>query len=147
MLVNQTAIADLKELFITVNTPQIDADSTNLRNNLDRFLNDQAITGYRAGRKKIIPYYEIISIHTENKAVVCETIDGLYQLKKRLYEIRELLPYRLFVQISSSEILNFSCIQEFALTRNGIYQVILKNGKTTYTSRRYMQVINKEYLP
>ncbi|MBA1394261.1 LytTR family transcriptional regulator, partial [Lactobacillus sp. XV13L] len=97
-------------------------------------------------RNKIIAYYEIVSINTQGKEVVCETKNGAYRLKKRLYELKKLLPSHLFLQIFSSEIVNFSCIQEFALTRNGIYQVILQSGKTTYTSRRYMQEIRKEYL-
>lgn len=70
----------------------------------------------------------------------------MYRIKQRLYEVKLLLPTQLFVQISSSEIVNFSYIQEFALAQNGIYQVILKNGKMTYTSPRYMQKIKKEYL-
>ena len=82
----------------------------------------------------------------KKKEVVCETEQDVYRIKQRLYEVKFLLPTQLFVQISSSEIVNFSYIQEFALAQNGIYQVILKNGKMTYTSRRYMQKIKKEYL-
>lgn len=134
MLVNQKAISHLRELLVTVNTPQIDENSTNLRDNLDRFLNEQILIGFKSGRKKIIAFHEIISIHTQNKEVVCETEQDVYRIKQRLYEVKLLLPRQLFVQISSSEIVNFSYIQEFALAQNGIYQVILKNGKMTYTT-------------
>lgn len=49
MLVNQKAISHLRELFVTVNTPQIDENSTNLRDNLDRFLNEQILIGFKSG--------------------------------------------------------------------------------------------------
>lgn len=49
MLVKQKAISHLRELFVTVNTFQIDENSTNLRDNLDRFLNEQILIGFKSG--------------------------------------------------------------------------------------------------
>ncbi|RHW53395.1 hypothetical protein DS834_00185 [Lactobacillus bombicola] len=146
MLVNQKIDPNAYDLSITVNTPKIDKNSTTLQDNLSYFVNDQNLIGYQNGRQKVIALYDVISIHTQDKKVICETNQGNYHLKKRLYEIKSILPQRVFIQVSSSEIVNFSCIQEFALTRNGIYQIIFKNGHTTYSSRRYMQKIKKEFL-
>ncbi|RMC40855.1 LytTR family transcriptional regulator [Lactobacillus sp. ESL0236] len=146
MLVNQKIDPQAIDLSVTVNTPQIDNNSTTLQDNLSYFVNEQNLIGYQNGRQKVIALYDVISIHTQDKKVICETNQGNYRLKKRLYEIKSILPQRVFIQVSSSEIVNFSCIQEFALTRNGIYQIIFKNGHTTYSSRRYMQKIKKEFL-
>ncbi|CAM3097001.1 LytTr DNA-binding domain-containing protein [Lactobacillus bombicola] len=146
MLVNQKIDPQAVDLSVTVNTPQIDNNSTTLQDNLSYFVNEQNLIGYQNGRQKVIALYDVISIHTQDKKVICETNQGNYRLKKRLYEIKSILPQRVFIQVSSSEIVNFSCIQEFALTRNGIYQIIFKNGHTTYSSRRYMQKIKKEFL-
>lgn len=114
---------------MTVNTLQIDENSTNLRDNLDRFLNEQILIGFKSGRKKIIAFHEIISIHTQNKEVVCETEQDVYRIKQRLYEVKLLLPRQLFVQISSSEIVNFSYIQEFALHKTEFIKLFSKTAK------------------
>ncbi|MEB3365193.1 hypothetical protein SDC49_21640 [Lactobacillus sp. R2/2] len=105
MLVKQKAISHLRELFVTVNTPQIDENSTNLRDNLDRFLNEQILIGFKSGRKKIIAFHEIISIHTQNKEVVCETEQDVYRIKQRLYEVKLLLPRQLLCKYPVQKLL------------------------------------------
>ncbi|WP_257611965.1 LytTR family DNA-binding domain-containing protein, partial [Oenococcus oeni] len=63
-----------------------------------------------------------------------------------IYEMKTVIPKSLFIQISNSEIVNISQIKNFSLSQTGIYQVNLLNGRKTYTSRRYTQIIRKELL-
>lgn len=60
--------------------------------------------------------------------------------------MKELLPQKLFIQLSNSEIVNIAQIKEFSLSPAGSYQVDLSNGRKTYTSKRYAQRIRKELL-
>lgn len=69
MLVNQKAISHLRELFVTVNTPQINENSTNLRDNLDRFLNEQFLIGFKSGRKRLLLFTKLFQfIHKTRKS-------------------------------------------------------------------------------
>ena len=60
--------------------------------------------------------------------------------------MKEILPPKLFIQLSNSEIVNVTQIKAFSLSSTGSYQVDLSNGRRTYTSRRYAQIIRKELL-
>ena len=102
--------------------------------------------GYQNEKRKVIPLYQIISVHTESKKVLCETKNGTYYIQKRIYEMKEILPQKLFIQLSNSEIVNVTQIKAFSLSSTGSYQVDLSNGRRTYTSRRYAQIIRKELL-
>lgn len=113
---------------------------------IDNIINQEILIGYQNEKRTVIPLYQIISIHTDNKNIICETQYNTYRLNKRIYEMKELLPSALFLQLSNSEIVNISQIKEFNLTKSGNYQVNLLNGTVTYTSRRYAQLIRKELL-
>ncbi|BDR57388.1 LytTR family DNA-binding domain-containing protein [Xylocopilactobacillus apis] len=146
MLVKTEINEAYQEAFISVNAQKDSVELHVLADAIREFVNEQNLAGSDRGAQKIIPIYQIIRVHTLGKHVVCETISGTFQVKERIYELRHLLSERLFLQISSSEIVNISQIANFSLTKNGIYQVNFKNGKITYASRRYMQKIKKEYF-
>ncbi|PUD96134.1 LytTR family transcriptional regulator [Levilactobacillus brevis] len=61
-----------------------------------------------------------------------------------MYQLKQLLPSDLFLQLSSGELVNRQHIRHFSLTPSG--QVLLSTGATTFVSRRCMQQIRKEFL-
>uniref|UniRef100_UPI00366EBF51 LytTR family DNA-binding domain-containing protein n=1 Tax=Phytohabitans flavus TaxID=1076124 RepID=UPI00366EBF51 len=112
---------------------------------IDKIVNQEAVTGYQ-NEKRNNPLYQIISVHTESKKVLCETKNGTYYIQKRIYEMKRNSTPKLFIQLSNSEIVNVTQIKAFSLSSTGSYQVDLSNGRRTYTSRRYAQIIRKELL-
>lgn len=132
--------------FITINSNQRTDELNNVAIAIDEVVNKKKVIGYHDNQRKIIPFYQIISVHTDGKNVVCETMEGIYRIHERIYELKTLLPSSLFFQLSNSEIVNISQIKNFGLSQTGIYQVNLLNGRQTYTSRRYTQAIKRELL-
>ncbi|CAK1231391.1 DNA-binding response regulator [Fructobacillus cardui] len=84
--------------------------------------------------------------YTEEHEVYCQVNGQRYKTQKRIYELADFLPENLFIQISQSEIINRHFIQRFQLSKTGAYEVILRDGQTTFASRRYMRRIKKENL-
>ncbi|MFT9005518.1 MAG: LytTR family DNA-binding domain-containing protein [Liquorilactobacillus hordei] len=132
--------------FISINAKQKTEELNNLAFVIEKVVNEKILIGKHEDNYKSIYLHQIISIHTESKKIICETKDGNFSIKNRIYELSTLLPKQIFLQISSSEIVNITQIKEFSLSQTGVYQVNLLNGRKTYTSRRYAQAIRKEFL-
>lgn len=147
MLIRFNLLKECVAPFIAINAKQKTDELITLAGGvLDRLVNDKTVVGYQNGRRKAIPFYQIVSVHTAGKKIVCETETGVYRLKERIYELIELLPAELFIQVSSAEIVSIAQIKDFSLSKTGIYQVNLINGRQTYTSRRYTQKIRRALL-
>ena len=101
------------------------------------------ITGFNEERAEIISPDEIYRIYSENQKVLAVTDKGVYKLRMRLYQLEEKLTGRKFVRISNSEIINLDKTSNFDLSFAGTIQVKMKNGDTTFVSRRYVSEIKK----
>ncbi|WEV51298.1 LytTR family DNA-binding domain-containing protein [Lactobacillus sp. ESL0731] len=146
MLVKFNLNPKFQPTWIAINTTEKTAKSERMADAIAHLVNDWQIQGTAAGKIKMISLYEITRFYTQNKHVVCEVGQQVYRIKSRIYELSERLPPDTFIQISSSEIVSIASIDSLALTKTGSYQVNLTNGETTFTSRRYMQKLRKEFL-
>lgn len=88
---------------------------------------------------------EIQTIYAEEGKVFVKTDKSKYLLKKRLYELEEILNHKKFVRISNSEIVNIKKVEKFNFKVTGTIVLHFKNGEITYVSRRYINKI-KEFL-
>ena len=87
---------------------------------------------------------KIETFYTQQGKVYTRVEGKEYQVKKRIYELEEILP-EYFVRISNSEIANFKKIEKLDMSISGTICLNFKNGEQTYVSRRYMKNI-KNYL-
>ena len=101
----------------------------------------EIITGFNDERAEIISPDEIYRIYSENQKVLAVTDKGIFRLRMRLYQAEERLAGRKFARISNSEIINLSKTANFDLSFAGTIQVKMKNGDTTFVSRRYVTEI------
>ena len=83
---------------------------------------------------------DILRFVIENRQVLAKTATDSYRVSLRLYQIREGLDER-FLQISQSEIVQLEAIDHLRLLPNGLIELTLKNGDTTFSSRRYLKDI------
>ena len=104
---------------------------------------------------KLIGYYEnqiirldinkIECIYSQdNKTFVAYDDRNIYQIKKRLYEVEELLPPT-FIRINKSAIANSRSIKKFITTITGSVNVEFKSGYVDYVSRRCFAQIKRRY--
>lgn len=99
------------------------------------------LIGGKEGKVEILDPDAIFRIYAAAGKVLAQTLTGEYTLRSRLYEVEEKLDARKFVRISNSEIVNFTKVAHFDLSLTGTILVKLKNGTTTYVSRRYVSRI------
>lgn len=101
------------------------------------------VTAFRENSVKILEPEEIIRIYAYDGKVAAVTEQGEFFLRRRLYELEELLESKKFVRISNSEIINLKRVKEFDLSAAGTICVSLTNSEVTYVSRRYVSKIKK----
>ena len=101
------------------------------------------ITGFTDERAEILSPDDIYRVYSENQKVLAVTEKGTFRLRMRLYQAEEKLSGRKFVRISNSEIINLNKTANFDLSFVGTIQLKLKNGDTTFVSRRYVSEIKK----
>ena len=101
------------------------------------------ITGFTDERAEILSPDDIYRVYSESQKVLAVTAKGTFRLRMRLYQAEERLAGRKFVRISNSEIINLNKTANFDLSFAGTIQVKLKNGDTTFVSRRYVSEIKK----
>ena len=101
------------------------------------------ITGFSEDSAEIISPDDIYRVYSEGQKVIAVTEKGTFRLRMRLYQAEEKLAGRKFVRISNSEIINLNKTANFDLSFTGTIQVRMKNGETTFVSRRYVSGIKK----
>jgi DNA-binding LytR/AlgR family response regulator len=74
---------------------------------------------------------DILFVHTGSK---------MYEAKKRLYELEEILPKQ-FARISKSAIMNLDQVQYYSPLANGLMKATFYNGEETYISRKYLRLL------
>lgn len=106
-----------------------------------------AIQGYANKKMPMVPAYfkdsvvmlpqrQIIRIYVSNRKIMVQTGERIYEAKKPLREIEELLDGDRFVRISQSEIINLMKVTRFDFSGAGTIGVELDNGEKTWVARR-----------
>ncbi len=101
------------------------------------------ISGIKNQKIEVIEQDNLIRIYANAGKVFAVTEQGEYAIRFRLYEMEEQLNPKQFVRISNSEIVNLKKVNNFDLSFSGTICVELKNGTTTYVSRRYVSKLKK----
>lgn len=83
---------------------------------------------------KEIPYNEIIFFFSKDKFNYCQTIDDIYKVKNKLYEI-EKMSFD-FMRISKNCIVNVEHIKNFDMSKTGKININMDNGQSLAVSRR-----------
>lgn len=107
--------------------------------------NIQTIVGTKEEEIFLLSLNDILTIYAENQKVFARSVNGIYRLKNRLYELENMFIGTSFLRISNSEIVNFDQVKSLDLSINGTISLKFKNGDKSFVSRRYVDKI-KNYL-
>lgn len=122
------------------------SEMTKELNEIIQFIERSVQPGILYGKKDdaIFPLQknDIVRFYTENKTVYGEIGQERFRIDKRIYELEAMLPDE-FIRISQSEIIHLTYLKKLKLEFNGLIQIVLKNGVTTYSSRRYVKKIKE----
>ncbi len=100
------------------------------------------INGYL--EKDIVPLKleEISRFYAEEDKCYASVDSKTYQIKKRLYQIEEILP-SYFIRINKSSIININFIKRFNTSWTANVFVELKDGVRVYISRRQLKIVKE----
>lgn len=104
---------------------------------------ESLLIGFLDEKIKILNPAKIYRIYTENSRVFAEFIDEKYLVKKRIYQLEDILKPKKFVRISNSELINLNLVDSFDLSYSGTISVKMKNKSKTFVSRRYVKKIKE----
>jgi DNA-binding LytR/AlgR family response regulator len=82
----------------------------------------------------------ILYIETIQEMLFVHTGSKVYEAKKRLYELEEILPEQ-FARISKSVIMNLKHVEYYSPLANGLMKATFYNGEETYISRKYLRLL------
>lgn len=133
-----------KETKIVIHTQNIEDKIIKLIENLQNKEMEQ-LNGFKNGEMYLLNQNSIETIYTEDSKVFARENGNKYLIKKRLYELEEILTPDKFVRISNSEIVNMKKVQKINFKLSGTIILYFTNDEKTYVSRRYLKKI-KEYL-
>lgn len=104
---------------------------------------ESILIGFLDEKIKILNPAKIYRIYTEESRIFAESIDEKFLVKKRIYQLEEILKSKKFVRISNSELINLNLVDSFDLSYSGTISVKMKNNSKTFVSRRYVKKIKE----
>lgn len=100
------------------------------------------IWGYKEKMAAPLSLKRIIHFYTENKHVYCSSDQGNFKVKERIYQLVKELPEQ-FIQVSSSEIVNFNYVDHLEMNVTGTILIRLVNQETALVSRRFIKGLKR----
>ena len=128
---------------ITISAKQMTPVLSDFLKDTEKRFNSPRLNGKLGDHVYPIDLKQIVQFVVEDKQVYAITMNNKsLKLDQRLYQVEEIVG-SVFVRISKSEIINLDYINHLKLETNGMVQLIMKNGNTTYASRRYLKTIKE----
>jgi len=88
----------------------------------------------------IVDAQEVVFLEVNDNKVFAYTKQDIYETKLKLYELKEQLTSRAFVQVNKSVIVNINCVKSIQAEFSGNYRIKLKNRKEILTlSRKFFK--------
>ncbi len=137
----------INENEVIIRCSELSEEVKNIQTMLDdMLLQKNNITFYKADTEYYPSLEEILFFETEESIICAHTINNIYNVKYKLYELEELLP-AYFTRVSKSTILNINHI--YSITRNisSSSRVEFQNTyKQVYVSRYYYKPLKIKLL-
>lgn len=105
---------------------------------------DHKLTGYLDDKIMMLSPKNIFYFESVDNKVFAYTDKGVYEVRKKLYEIESEYSYMDFLRISKSSIVNVAKIAYLKPIFNGRFEAKLKNNETIIISRQYVLDLKKK---
>ena len=133
----------LDEPVIILRAPSPTEEVEALAQKLRDFALPQPFTVYREREPVRVSRTAALRFFAEDKGVYCQTGQGVFTVRQRLYELEEALEGTRFVRVSNSEIVNLDRVTALDLTLTGTIKMTLEGGTVCWVSRRYVKKIKQ----
>ncbi|WP_434296739.1 LytTR family DNA-binding domain-containing protein [Clostridium sporogenes] len=138
---------EIKENEVIIRCSEISEDIKKIQTMLnDMLLYGKQIIFYRGDAEYYLSLEEILFFETEGNGIGAHTIDNIYNVKYKLYELEEFLP-GYFMRVSKSTILNTNHIYSITRRMSSSSKVEFQNThKQVYVSRYYHKPLKIKLL-
>lgn len=137
----------IKEDEVIIRCSELNYQIQNIQKALANTVSQKSqITFYKNNIEYYIYLEEVLFFETEGSSISAHTVDNVYQVKYKLYELEEILP-TYFMRVSKSTIVNINHI--YSITRNITASSIVefkKTHKKVYVSRHYYKQLSLKLL-
>ena len=137
----------IEENEIIVRCSELNDEVKNIQKLLAEILSQsKQIIFYKGNTEYYISLDEILFFETEESSISAHTINDVYSVKYKLYELEEILPNN-FLRVSKSTILNTNHI--YSITRNITSASIVEfqnTHKKVFVSKHYYKVLQFKLL-
>ena len=103
---------------------------------------EHSLIGYQDGNIKELNALEIECFYTQNEKVYASIDGNAYLVKKRLYELSELLKDA-FIYINQGCLANLKLVDHFEANIGGSLLVVFNSGYKDYVSRRQIKNVKE----
>ena len=117
-----------KEILVTISTDKINDEVQELVNYIE--YKEDYLVGIADDQVCVLDISDIIRVFVEDRKVFVVTTKGKFVVRKKLYEMNNLLT-KDFVKISQSEIANIKFIKNLDLSIRGTIVIVYKNSDTS----------------
>ena len=118
-----------KEILVTISTDKINDEVQELVNYIE--YKEDYLVGIADDQVCVLDISDIIRVFVEDRKVFVVTTKGKFIVRKKLYEMNNLLT-KDFVKISQSEIANIKFIKNLDLSIRGTIVIVYKNSDISY---------------
>jgi len=138
---------EIKENEIVIRCSDLSEDVKKIKFILEDVLSNKTdIIFYRGDTEYYISLEEILFFETERNGICAHTINNIYNVKYKLYELEEFLPGH-FMRVSKSTILNTNHIYSITRSISSSSKVEFQNThKQVFVSRYYYKPLNIKLL-
>lgn len=137
----------IKENEVIIRCSELNEDVKNIQIMLEDMLScKKQITFYKGDTEYYLSLKEVLFFETEENGICAHTIDNIYNVKYKLYELEEFLP-GYFMRVSKSTILNTNHIYSITRSISSSSKVEFQNThKQVYVSRYYYKPLKIKLL-
>ncbi|HDK7138582.1 TPA: LytTR family transcriptional regulator [Clostridium botulinum] len=137
----------IEENEVIIRCSEISKDVKKIQTMLNDMLSrKKQITFYKGDTEYYLSLEEVLFFETEGNGIGAHTIDNIYNVKYKLYELEEFLP-GYFMRVSKSTILNTNHIYSITRRISSSSKVEFQNThKQVYVSRYYYKPLKIKLL-
>jgi len=112
---------------------------------LNKLRTQHAIIAYIDNEIHKLDPADIYYIETVNNKTFLYGEDSVYESRKKLYELEEMLKNNDFLRVGKSLIVNLNKLKSFAPALSGRLEAVLANGERITISRQYVSVLKERF--
>ncbi len=137
-------LKDLKNICITIDAPELTEEVQNIIDYISNISKKQSqIIADKDNKIYILELKDVICFFSKDKYNYVRTVNGIYRIKMKLYELEEVLDKNDFIKISNSCIVNINQVECFDISILGTIVVKLKDDTKENVSKRNIKKVKQ----